>query len=239
MAATDFGETWTYESIIGALPGIDVSNRLALAIQVCVFEIGVLVLAWYYDLWDVAVAGTAVVAVAAIGSAEMLRVAGRIRTARIPRAYRRLLFGSDIEVVLGVLAFVALLTYLFVPGSWGQTPPIETLFGERPPVLVVYLVLLILWDVCYRIGTGWWAAITALWRSYRYAFDPETARTFRLADAENLLFGLVQLLLVPFVLDFPVLVAVLLAHVGAIVVVSALSIWLLSARETDRAIAAT
>ncbi len=63
-------------------------------------------------------------------------------------------------------------------------PLLGRLFGPEPPVLVVYLTLLILWDVSYRIGTGWWASVTGLWRSARYRFDPETARVFMRADLE-------------------------------------------------------
>lgn len=234
MASPEFGETWTYESIIGALPGIEVSTTLALAIQLGIFEVGVLVLAWAYDLWSVALAGSAAVFVAGIGSIEMVRVARRIRTVEIPDAYRRLLFGSNMEVVLAVLAFSAMLTYLFVPNpATGRTPFLRRLLGPDPPILVVYFLLLVLWDVCYRIGTGWWATVTALWRSYRYAFDAETARTFFWADVETIAFGIIQLLLVPFVLDFPVLLAVLVAHVSAVFVVTNASLWLLWTKRSS------
>lgn len=80
------------------------------------------------------------------------------------------------------------------------------------------LLLLALWDVCYRIGTGWWTSVIALWRSLTGTFDPETTRALRRTDLETTGFGLVQLL--PFVLDRPVLVAVLGGHVLAAVVVS-------------------
>lgn len=233
MTSPEFGETWTYESIIGALPGIEVSTTLALAIQLGIFEVGVLVLAWAYDLWNVALAGSAAVFVAGIGSIEMVRVARRIRTVEIPGAYRRLLFGSNMEVVLAVLAFSAMLTYLFVPNAaTGRAPFLDRLLGPNPPVLVVYFLLLVLWDVCYRIGTGWWATVTALWRSYRYEFDAETARTFFWADVETIAFGVIQLLLLPFVLDYPVLFAVLVAHVSAVLVVTGVSMWLLRMKRT-------
>ena len=229
---TDFGETWTYESIVGALPGISVSTTLALAIQLGVFEAGVLLLAWFHDLWRVALAGSAAVFVAGIGSIEMVRVARRIRTVELPAAYRRLVFGSNMDVLLAVLAFCAMLTYLFVPNpTTGRAPFLDRLLGPDPPVLVVYFLLLVLWDVCYRIGTGWWATVTALWRSYRYGFDADTARTFFWADVETIAFGVVQLLLIPFVLDYPVLLAVLLAHVSAVLVVTSVSLWLLYAKR--------
>jgi hypothetical protein len=228
MAGPEFGETWTYESIVGALPGIHVPTTLALAIQLGVFEVGVVVLAWYYDLWNVALAGSAAVFVAGVGSIEMVRVARRIRSVDMPLAYRRLLFGSNMEVVLAVLAFSAMLTYLFMPNPvTGRAPFLDRLLGPNPPVLVVYFLLLVLWDVCYRIGTGWWATVTAVWRSYRYPFSAAARRTFLRADIETIAFGLVQLLLVPFVLDFPVLVAVVVAHVSAVVAVTGVSMWLL------------
>ncbi|EMA42816.1 DUF7530 family protein [Halococcus saccharolyticus] len=229
---TDFGETWTYESIVGALPGIEVSTTLALAIQLGVFEAGVVVLAWFYDLWDLVFVGSAAVFVAGIGSIEMVRVARRIRSVDLPDAYRRLVFGSNMDVLLAVLAFCAMLTYLFVPNpASDRAPLLDRLLGPDPPVLVVYFLLLVLWDVCYRIGTGWWATVTALWRSYRYRFDADTAHTFFWADVETIAFGVIQLLLVPFVLDYPVLLAVLLAHVSAVLVVTSASLWLLHTKR--------
>lgn len=228
MSTSEFGEAWTYESIVGALPGIEVSTTLALTIQLGVFEVGVIVLAWFYDLWNVALIGSAAVFVAGIGSIEMVRVARRIRTVDLPDSYRRLVFGSKLDVVLAVLAFCAMLTYLFVPNAQtGRAALLDRLLGPNPPVLVVYFLLLVLWDVCYRIGTGWWATVTSLWRSYRYRFDADTARAFFWADVETIAFGVVQLLLVPFVLDYPVLLAVLVAHVSAVVVVTGLSLLLL------------
>jgi hypothetical protein len=230
----EFGETWVYESIISALPGLDLSQPVAIAIQLAIFEVGVLVLALYYGLWNAAIAGTAAVFVAAVGSAEMLRISTLTRAVPVPESYRRLLFGSSVEVVLAVLAYIALITHLFVfdPASSG-TPLVERLFGPDPPVLVVYLTLLVLWDVCYRIGTNWWASVTALWRSARFRFEPETARTLQRADLETVAFGLLQLLLVPFITDFPVLLATIVAHVAAVTTVCGLSVVLLQVRTPE------
>jgi hypothetical protein len=227
----EYGETWAYESIIGALPGVDLTPGTAIAIQLVVFEVAVLVLAWYYDLWNAAIAGTAAVVVAAVGSIEMLRISRIARAPETPEPYRRLLFSSSIEVVLAVLAFVALITHLFVFDPRTGEPLIEVLFGTEAPILVVYLTLLVLWDLCYRIGTGWWASVVALWRSARYRFDPATAATLRQADRETLLFGIVQLVLVPFLLDHPVLLVALVGHAVAVTVVSSASLALLRLRE--------
>jgi hypothetical protein len=223
----EFGETWVYESIIAALPGIDVSTPLAITIQLGFFEAGIVLVSWYYDLWTAAILGTAAVFVAAVGSIEMLRISTLVRGQAIPETYRRLLFGSSVEVVLGVLAFIALVTHLFVSDS---SRLIERFMGPEPPVIVIYLMLLILWDVCYRIGTGWWTSITALWRSYRYRsqFDVETARALRRADIENVTFGILQLVLLPFLPEQSILAAVLIAHVIAVGIITGFSILILT-----------
>jgi hypothetical protein len=229
-----FGETWVYESIVGALPGIEISERAAVTIQLLGFEAALLLLAWYYDLWSAVPAGTAAVAVAAVGSALMLRLGDSIRRLPTPDGYQRLLFGSSVEVVLGVLAFIAVVTHLFVVDPARSTDPlIESLFGEQPPVLAVYLMLLILWDVAYRIGTGWWAGVVAIWRSYVYEFDRETSWAFARADLLNLWFAIAQLLLVPFILGRPVLSAVVVAHVVAVTLATSLSVGLSLRRQND------
>jgi hypothetical protein len=225
MTRPEYGETWVYESIIGALPGLDLSERAALAIQFLLFEAGVLALAWWYGLWDGAVAGTIAVALATAGSVEMLRISKFVRRADPPEAYRRLIFGSSIEVVLGILAFVALLTYLFVfdPQRGGETL-VGSLLGAEPPLLPTYLTLLVLWDVCYRIGTGWWASVAALWRSVQFNFSPQRARIYARADLETMGFGLLQLLLVPFLVGHPLLFWAVVGHVVAVTVVTSLSL---------------
>ncbi|MFB6297345.1 MAG: hypothetical protein ABEH56_02365 [Salinirussus sp.] len=232
--SSKYGETWVYESIIGALPGISISPTVALAIQLGAFEAAILVLAWVYGLWTAAAAGTVAVVVATAGSAEMLRISRYAREDGVPAGYRRLLFGTNVEVVLAVLAYIALITHLFVyDPQAAEDPIIEVLFGSDPPVLVVYLTLLVLWDVCYRIGTGWWASVVALWRSARYRFDGDTRRTLRRADLETLGFGLTQLVLVPFIQAQPVLLAAVVGHVLAVTTVSGLAIVLLQVRGTD------
>lgn len=234
MARPEYGETWVYESIIGALPGIQIRPLVALAIQFLGFEVAILALSWYYDLWAAAIAGTVAVTIATVGSAEMLRIARRTRDEQVPDDYRRLLFSSNIEVVLAVLAYVALLTHLFVfDPRMSDTPLVTTLFGERPPVLVVYLTLLVLWDVCYRIGTGWWASVVALWRSARFQFSGETRRTLQKADLETFGFGVVQLAFLPFLTDQPVLFTVVLGHFFAVTVVTGASMVLLQLQTGD------
>lgn len=223
----EFGSTWVYESIVGALPGITVPPLVAVGIQVTVFQVGILVLAVWYGFWEAAIAGTAAVLVAAAGSFIMSRMGKQIRALDAPRPYRRLLFGSGVEVVLGVLAFIALVTHLFVfdPQQPGESL-LTSLFGPEPPMVVIYCTLLVLWDLAYRIGTSWWASVVAVWRSYAYEFDAATRSAYRRIDAWNVVFGLIQLLLVPFLLDHPVLLVAVLGHVCAVTVAAGLSILL-------------
>jgi hypothetical protein len=227
----EYGETWVYESIIGALPGIDLSVRVAIGIQFAVFEASILLLAWYYGFFDAAIVGTVAVVVAVLGSVEMLRISAAVRRPETPESYQRLLFGSNIEVVLSVLAFIALVTHLFVFDVRSETPLVEALFGPNPPIYAVYVTLLVLWDLCYRIGTGWWASVTGLWRSVRYRFDADTAAVLRRVDRETILFAAAQLLLLPFLTDQPVLFVAVSGHVVAVTVVSGASLLLLRFRE--------
>lgn len=229
MSNSPYSDSWVYEGIIGALPGIDIEPRVALALQFLLFETAVIALALLYGLPAAGIAGTVAVVVATIGSAELLRIGKQIRGLDVPESYRRLLFGSNIEIVLAVLAYVALVTYLFVfDPAQGDTPLVESLLGSEPPVLAVYLMLLVLWDVCYRIGAGWWASVAALWRSATFDFDGETRRALHRADREIAIFGLVQTAFLPFLVGQPILFVVVAGHVVAVLLVTGLSMLLLS-----------
>ncbi|RAW45138.1 hypothetical protein DQW50_10895 [Halorubrum sp. 48-1-W] len=217
-----YGETWVYESLVGGIPGLSISRRTAVAIQFVLFEAAVLVLGWYYGLWNAVIAGTVAVVVAAIGSVEMHRLGAKNRLLSTPPEHKRLLFGSSIEIVLGVLAFIALVTYLFV---WDGAL-LERLFGARPPAPVVYVTLLVLWDLTYRIGTSWWSAVVALWRAVHVELSAEDAAIARRLDAENVAFSTIQLGLVPFLLEEPILLGAVVGHVLAVALVCSTAILL-------------
>ncbi|WP_458209516.1 DUF7530 family protein [Haladaptatus sp. NG-SE-30] len=220
---------WAYESIVDAIPGVTLPDWLALTIQFALFEGLLLVLALRYDLWNAVPAGTAAVVVATAGSALMLTLGRRIRGLTTPDVYRKLLFGSSIEVVLGLLAYVGLVTYLFVADPrQGGSPLVERLLGTAPPIPAVYLTLLVLWDVCYRIGTAWWASVTGFWVAVRYPTDDSMRTQLRRIDLLVVGFSLLQLVLVPFVWGDDLLVFLLVGHVVAVVVVSASTIFVRS-----------
>ena len=216
----NYGETWVYESLVGGIPGLGLSRTLAVAIQFVLFEVGVLALGWYYGLWNAVLAGTVAVVVAAVGSVEMHRLGAINRRLPTPASHKRLLFGSSIEIVLGVLAFIALVTYLI---AWDGAL-IQRLFGTDPPIPVVYLTLLILWDLTYRIGTSWWSAVIALWRAVHVDLPPTATARVRRLDAENIGFSALQLALVPFLLEEPVLLGAVVGHVLAVAIVCSAAI---------------
>ena len=217
---------WAYESIVDAIPGVTFPDWLALAIQFVLFEGVMLVLAWQDDLWHAVPAGTAAIVVATAGSALMLLIGRRVRDLTIPIAYRKLLFGSSIEVVLGVVAYVALVTYLLVYTPRTGAPLLESLLGRSPPIPAVFLTLLVLWDVCYRIGTAWWASVIGFWVSVKYPSESETRADLRRVDALVIAFALLQLVLVPFVWGYDLLVFALVGHVVAVFCVSGSAIFI-------------
>lgn len=232
-----FGQTWVYESIVSALPGANLAGGAAIALQLFVFEAALLVVAAAYGLWNAVLPGTAAIVVAAAGSFFMLKMGDTNRSLRVHGQYFRLLFGSSIEVVLAVLAFIALVTHLFVydpayVGQWplaellpvavpqADVPLVTALFGEEPPVVAVYLALLVLWDLCYRIGASWWVAVVSLYRELRLPRAASAGHAFRRLDALNVVFASVQVVLLPFILDRPVLLVAVGGHIVAVASVS-------------------
>lgn len=228
--ATEGEDRWVYESIVGAIPGVRFSRVQAVAIQLGLFGLGVVVLGAVTDRWEAVPAGLAAVLVVSAGSVLMLTIGRRIRRLDVPQIYTHTLFGSQIEIVLGVLSFVGLVTYLFVadPRQTGQ-PLVEQLLGPEPSLVSVYFMLLVLWDVCYRIGTGWWASLVGLWRSVLFAeqFDPATREALIGVDLVTIGFAAVQVVLLPFLGEQPLLQVLVTGHVAAVAVVSGASILLL------------
>jgi hypothetical protein len=230
-AAPTFGDAWVYERLVRGIPGLRLSTWQAIGLQFSLFESFVVGLALYYGLpLSAVVAGTVAVAVAAAGSVAMLYIGTATRRLALPATHRRLLFGSGVEVFFGLMAFVATLTYLFT----GPPTPLVSLFGSNPPAPVVFVALLILWDLCYRIGTSWWAALVSLWRSLRVRVTPDTARRCRRIDAANVGFALLELALLPFVGTHPLAAAALLGHVAAVTVVSTAAALLLETESPLR-----
>jgi hypothetical protein len=223
-------QEWVYESIIRSVPGVNTSRRVAVGVQFLGFELAVLLLGWYHGLPTAALAGTIGVVVSVAGSLFMLRLSEGFRTGTEPKAYLETLLGSSIEIVLGLVSFILLIVYAFVYNPQGGGPQLVTdLLGAQPPLLFSVVLLLIGWDVAYRIGVGWWACVTGLWRSVRFreSLSKSTRHRFARLDAMTIGFASLQLLVVPILSGHPLLQAAVLGHVVAVAVVSGASIALL------------
>lgn len=233
-AAPEPGDGWVYEHILTVLPGTTMPARRAIALQLVGFEAVVLAIAVSLDRPAAAVAGTAAVLVATAGSAAMVAIGRMVREADAAPAYRRLLFGTSIEVVLGVVAYAALATYLVLGLAGAEPGLLETLLGPELSAPAVFVAFVLAWDVCYRIGVGWWASLIGCWRSLTGEFDRETAAAYRRADLATIGFASVQLVLVPVVASEPLLAVALLGHVAAVWLVSGASIAALGRRRISR-----
>ncbi|MFB6310587.1 MAG: hypothetical protein ABEH64_05320 [Salinirussus sp.] len=225
------GRSWVYEDIVSAIPGLELPPRYAIAIQFLGFEAIVLSLAAVYQRPSAAVVGTVAVIVASTGSAAMVTIAREIRIANPSPRYSRLLFGSNVEVVLGVLAYAALSTYLVITGGDGGL--FESVLGPEPPAPAVFVAFVLAWDVSYRIGVGWWASLIGCWRSFSERVTAEAAASYRRADLVTLGFASVQLLLVPVIASERLLALAVVGHVAAVFTVSGLSLLALERRKVS------
>lgn len=227
---------WAYVSLISTLPGLSLAPRRALALQFLAFETPAVGLAAWYGLWDVLPVVTVAIAVSTAGSGLMVVLSDRLQSLEPPEAYRRALFDSGVDVLMGVVAFVMLVTYLLVAPPGPDRGAISGYFGGRLPAAAVAFGLLVGWDLCYRVGTAWWASITGLWRSVRYraGFEAHARRTYRRLDLLTVGFAGLQLLLLPFVWGDRVLALAILIHVAAVVVVSSTSFVLLARGRARR-----
>lgn len=229
MGEADRRGGWAYHSLVTALPGVDLSVRAAVAVQFALFEGLALVLAAAFGRWDALPLATVAVVVATGGSAAMLSLSRRIRTLAPPERYRRTLFDSSVDVVMGLVAFVALVTYLLLGARSPDGGLLVRWVGDPLPAVPVAFALLVAWDVCYRVGTAWWVSITGLWRTVAFGdvFDASTRRAYIDIERRVVGFAALQLVLVPFLWPDRLLALALLGHVAAVLVVSGLTIGLL------------
>lgn len=222
----DRSGSWAYVSLVTVLPGLSLDPLLALGVQFVVFEAGAIGLAAWYGLWQALPIATAAIALSTLGSAMMVSLSDRINALEPPEPYRRILFDSSVDVVMGVVAFIALATYLLVDARGPGMELFERVLGVSLPALAVYFALLVAWDLAYRIGTSWWVSVTGLWRAVAFGdrFDGAAAAGYVRTDLLTMGFAGLQLVLVPLFWPDVFLVVVVLGHVGAVFVVSGLAI---------------
>lgn len=216
---------WAYVSLISTLSGLSLEPRRALALQFVAFEGAAVALSAWYSLWEALPFATVAITVASVGSGLMVTLTDRLRSLDPPEPYRRTLFDSGVDVVMGLVAFIALVTYLLVARPSAGTGAVLGYFNGTRSVVAVAFGLLVAWDLCYRIGTAWWVSLTGLWRSVRFgsAIDRRARTGYVRLDLLTIGFAGLQLLLVPFVRGDRLLAVAVVGHVAAVVIVSSAS----------------
>lgn len=221
---TDSGG-WAYVSLVSALPGVTPDPRLALAVQFLCFEGVAIGLAAWYERWGALPFATSAILVATLGSGLMVVLSERVLELDPPDPYRRILFESSLDVVMGLIAFIALLSHLLANG---QGALLRRLLGDPLPAPAVFFALFLAWDLSYRIGTAWLASITGFWRSISFgrALEPAARRAYVRTDLLTMSFAGLQLLLVPLLWPDRVLAGLVVGHVVAVALVSSVAIGL-------------
>jgi hypothetical protein len=216
---------WAYVSLVSAIPGLAIDPRRALVVQFVLFEGVAVGLAAWYGRWAALPFATTAILVATLGSGLMVVLSDWVRSLDPPRSYRQALFESSIDVVMGLVAFIALLTSLLVDSRGAL---LQRVLGDPLPPQVVFFALFVAWDLCYRIGTAWWVSITGLWRAASFGRGLDAGRRRRYARTDLLTMGFagLQLLLVPFLWADRWLAWLVIGHVIAVIVVSAFAIGL-------------
>jgi hypothetical protein len=146
--------------------------------------------------------------------------------------YRKTLFSRQhYELYLGSLILVSLIFYL----SFLNQNLVRYWLGEKLSLVPLLLVLLILWDVSYRLGVGLWSAVISFRRSnglrrvsrirdkMRYV-NYHGLSTLKRVDFINLVCGLATLFLYPLFSTDLALFGALLIYSSAIFLFSAASI---------------
>jgi flavin-dependent dehydrogenase len=175
---------WLYEHIVERLPGLArLPARTSVLIQLLLMEALGLVLGKEYGVGPLALArGSLLIVAVALWSQVLLAVAPRLRFSvvvaggqrrgglqEVMAAYRRWLFHPwHLEAAPGLLMFI---------GAWimllhhhgGEGTVLEWMLGRSSETFLLLPVVLLSWDVCYRLGVGLWVAVFSGWRSYALA----------------------------------------------------------------------
>lgn len=246
--ATEGELKWLYEHVLERAPGLSrLPARTSVLIQLLLMEAVGLVLGKVFRVEPMALArGSLLIVAVAAWSELLLVVAPRLRrmkvmtrdegamgrgkeVAGILGVYGRWMFHPwHLEAAPGVLMFVGAWMMLVLWRGAGASV-LEQMLGRSPAILLLLPVVLLSWDVCYRLGVGLWVAglsawrSLALWRVMKHGGDPGhilrvlRLRWLRRMDRRMLLFpltnGFVLLLLLPW--------AGLFYHLAGLTVVTA------------------
>ena len=170
------GTRWLYEQIVGHIvPFTVLRTRFNLALQLAVMALIAAALFWTGSIASPAIfRALAIILGVTTWSAILLIVARAVRRIRVPRSrqlrgfvtrYRQALFHPmHLEALPGLLFFWPSVWLIFW-GLPGRASIIDQWLGTTPGPVLTFLILLLTWDVAYRMGVGVWVIGVSLWRA--------------------------------------------------------------------------
>ena len=242
-ASTERRSKWLYEEIVERLPPFKwLPPNLDVVAQLLIVEaVGIIAFLTFQMRIEAVVFGTLAIIYTVVWSAGCLYVIPWLRRLRNPTNpqerrvlsnYRnRLLSDRRYELAGSLLMFVGIISYLLL------NPEILQYFlgaGYGNPILSI-LILVLTWDICYRL---WLSFLTTLFaasrsislsqaakkrRSLEYTAYSEV-RTLKSLDLVNMYWAGTAILLIPIATSTPLLLLGIVGFLGLIVGLSALSL---------------
>ncbi|MHA2076444.1 MAG: pyridoxamine 5'-phosphate oxidase family protein [Candidatus Thorarchaeota archaeon] len=233
---------WIYEEIVDKIPPFRWLPPVwdVIAQAVLVEAVGILAFIYFSMPVETVVIGSVAILYTVIWSAGCLYIIPSMRRLRDPtneeelrilKEYKSdLLLSRKNELVVGILCFIGVIGYTF----WD--PPFLQHFlgpGYGNPLLFI-LLLVLAWDVSYRIGLTFVTTLVATRRSIGLSHAARSrrgleytayseVRTLRFLDSVNVFWGATTALLIPVVAHSPLLLIGLLSYLAVIFGLSFLS----------------
>jgi nitroimidazol reductase NimA-like FMN-containing flavoprotein (pyridoxamine 5'-phosphate oxidase superfamily) len=238
---------WIYEEIVGRIPPFSlVSHQYSIILQLLFLLIVGISLGIIFGLSQISIIyGSIAILVAVLWSRLILQLGPTLRKFRAPLSkdenelleqYKAILFHrKHYEAVPGLAIFVPIMIYLLFFGK----DLFESWLGENPHIILLLFVSLLIWDICYRMGLGIWTSILALWRSIQIKklaekrteleHTPYTElRYLRKLDINNVLFGIISLLLLPVLQQDQFLFFIIIGFMVFITLINVISAYIVS-----------
>jgi len=243
VTSSQYRRKWIYEEIVDHIPPFRwLPPTLAVVSQLLLVEtVGVFAFVYFQMPVEAAIFGSLAIMYTVVWSAGCLYVVPWLRRLRDPtnkserrvlRAYKkRVLLNRKYELVGGLLCFSIVIAYIL-----SDTEYLAYFLGAGfgNPLLLV-LILVLAWDVCYRLGlslvTSFFAAARSMLlsraarrrRGLAYTAYPEI-RTLKNLDIMNLYWGVSAVLLLPLTLRSSFLLMGLGGFLAAIIGFSFISL---------------
>ncbi len=238
-----FQRKWIYEEIVDRIPPFKwLPSTYAVVAQLLLVEtIGILAFIYFQMAAEAAVFGSLAILYTVVWSAGCLYVVPWLRRLRNPsnkserkvlQDYKtRLLLKRRYELIGGLTCFGAVVAYLFFDPEYLQYF-LGTGFGN--PLLTI-LILVLAWDISYRMGLSLVTAVLTAWRSIKLSSSARRrmglaytayseVRTLKSLDVINLYWGVSAILLLPLALGSSFLLLGLLVFLTGIIGLSTLSL---------------